>query len=407
MSDKGDLTAEEAAKALNIRPATLYAYVSRGLIRSEAAGPKGRGRLYHRDDVGRLRARQAQRRNPERAAEQALSWGLPILESALTRIADGRLSYRGQDALALAEASTFEQVAELLWTDEPPTRAPGLGDAIAAGYTAFDELRPWMGPLAGMAPADAFQVVLPLAAGRDAAGYDLRPHAVALTGARILGLLTAAATYPAAPASGRMAERLAVGWGLKGERKTRLIEAALILCADHELNTSAFTARCVASVRGTPYQVVMAALAALHGLRHGGYTERVEALFEEVGAAARAQSVLAAWLKRGTGLPGFGHKLYPEGDPRARLLLEMASTLAPRSPAWAMAGTITQAVARLTGERPTIDFALVVVTRVLRLPRGSPLALFALGRTAGWIAHAMEQYQTEAMIRPRARYVGK
>jgi citrate synthase len=303
-------------------------------------------------------------------------------------------------------------VANLLWLGKATNGAAALAGGIQAGRDAFRDDQAWLKLLPGATPVETFQAVLPLAAARDVAAYDLRTGAVALTGARILGLLAAAATYPAAPAAGRMAERLWQGWRRKvgsrrqEDRAARLIDAALILSADHELNTSAFTARCVASVRATPYQVVMAALAALRGARHGGHIERVEALCDETGSPARACAAFGAWLKRGDGLPGFGHPLYSEGDPRARALLDMAGALAPRSGDLALARAICQAVEKVTGEQPTIDFGLVVAARVLGLPRGAALALFALGRTAGWIAHAIEQYQVEAMIRPRARYVG-
>jgi len=416
---KTDMTAKEAARALNVSVATLYAYVSRGLVRSQAAGGSRRDRRYRREDVERLRARQQQRRNPDRAAEQALSWGVPVLESSLTLIADGRLYYRGRDALALAQAATFEQVAELLWLGAEPGRvgSAAMTETMEAGRGLLRAHAAWLEMLPGATPIEIFQAVLPLAARFDPAAYDLRPGAVAQTGGRILGLLAEAATYPAVTGSGRVAERLAQGWrrgpqknpdsARKSAQAVRLIEAALILCADHELNTSAFTARCVASVRGTPYQVVMAALAALQGWRHGGTSDRVEALFDEAGSPDRARAAIGAWLKRGEALPGLGHPLYPDGDPRAQVLIDMAAEAAPRGPELALAGALAQAAEALTGERPTIDFGLVVVRRALGLPRGAALGLFALGRTVGWNAHATEQYQLEAMIRPRARYVGE
>ena len=137
MTASRTLTAAEAASALDVSLTTLYAYVSRGLIRSEAAGHGRRDRRYRRDDVDRLLARQAQRRQPDRAATQALSWGLPVLESAVTLIADGRLYYRGQDALALAQTHTFEQVAELLWWGPAVDGATGPADSLWAASSAI------------------------------------------------------------------------------------------------------------------------------------------------------------------------------------------------------------------------------------------------------------------------------
>ena len=403
------LTAAEAVAVLGISLPTLYAYVSRGLIRSEAAGQRRRDRRYNRDDVDRLRQRQEQRHHPERAAEQALSWGVPVLESSLSLIVAGRLYYRGLDAVTLAGSRTFEAVAQWLWTgrDEDDTVRLPIERAVLAPYAA------WLKSLSPATPVERMQAILPLAAAADLAAYDLRPSAVAQTGARLLNLLVAAAVYPAgaAPPNARLAECLQRGWQAaasveQADRAARLIDAALILSADHELNTSAFTARCVASVRATPYQVVIAALAALNGLRHGGQVGRVEALFDEAGTPARAETVMGTWLKRGESLPGFGHPLYPDGDPRARTLLERIGETLPRSRQLAVALALVESASVLMGEHPNVDFALVAVARALKLPAGAALALFAVGRTAGWIAHAIEQYQAEPMIRPRARYVG-
>lgn len=402
------LSAKDAAAALGVSVPTLYAYVSRGLVRSEAVGGSKRSRRYRRDDVERLKERQVQRRNPvqaaEQAAERALHWGTPVLESALTLIENGQLYYRGHNAVRLAETRSFEAVAALLWTGEWQAEA-----ALTQALTP--ELRQWAAALDGRADqsaAGAFQVVLPLAAQADAPAYDLRPAAVRQTGARLLRLLTAAAVYPAAAASGPVAEGLARHWAPKVAAAPRLLNAALILCADHELNVSAFTARCVASAGATPYDVVTAGLAALRGSRHGGHTARVEALLDAVGTPAQAGRVLAERLQRGEGLPGFGHHLYPSppGDPRGRALLDVARTHFPRARAVSTALAVVAEAERLIGEQPTIDFSLVVLARALGLPRGAPLALFALGRTAGWIGQALEQYALGQMIRPRAKYVG-
>ncbi|MCC7361100.1 MAG: citrate synthase family protein [Anaerolineales bacterium] len=399
------VSAPEAAAVLKVSLPTLYAYVSRGLIRSEAVGGSRRARRYRRDDLERLQERQAQRRNPGRAVQQAaaraLQWGAPVLESGLTLIEDGRLYYRGQEAVHLAETHTFESVAALLWDT----------DAAALAAARPPNLRPWAAALAARAdpsPAAALQVVLPLAAQSDLSAYDLRPAAVRQTGARLLQTLAAAAAYPAQLAAGPLAEALAQAWAPRLPAAPRLLTAALILCADHELNVSAFTARCVASAGATPYDVVIAGLAALRGARHGGHTARVEALLDEIGAPGRAGRVLAARLQRGEALPGFGHRLYPPpgGDPRGRHLLALAQERLPRARAVALNRAVCAEADRLLGERPTLDFALVVLARALRLPPGAPLALFALGRTAGWVAQALEQYALGDMIRPRARYVG-
>ena len=148
-------------------------------------------------------------------------------------------------------------------------------------------------------------------------------------------------------------------------------------------------------------------LAALQGVKHGGYTERVTAFLNEVGTPERTNDVLAARLRRGETIPGFGHRLYPEGDPRAQLLVELVAARYPDSPALALSTTVAAAVEQHIGELPTVDFGLATAAGALNLPRGGALALFALGRTVGWIGHALESYAEDRLIRPRARYIGQ
>jgi len=243
--------------------------------------------------------------------------------------------------------------------------------------------------------------VLPLVAARDPLAFDLRPRGVAQTGWRIMNLMTSIAAQ-SRDLEPTIEETLARAWAPGAKKAAELIRAVLILCADHELNVSAFTARCVASADSNPYAVVLAGLAALEGAKHGGATARVEVLFEEVRRARDPKKALAERLRRGAGIEGFGHKLYPDGDPRATLLLSML----PKSKELALAQKIADAAESVIGELPNLDFALVAVARSLNLPRGAAVALFAIGRTIGWIAHAIEQYGQATMIRPRAKYVG-
>jgi len=391
------LTARRAAEELGVSVATLYAYVSRGMIRSEAAG--GRGRRYRAEDVRRLKERKERRRDPDRVVEGALSWGTPVLESEITLVTDGGLYYRGRDAVALSAGSTVEEVAALIWTGDParvaelfPPEVPGLSPRIRA-------------VLGGdLPPVDAFQVLLPLIGVEDPAAYDLRPEAVSRAGARILRLMASAVSGETAPT---IAETLRRGWCPRDAGAGALLSSALILCADHELPVSTFAARCVASSEATPYAVVVAGLAAMGGVKHGGQVELVEAFLGEVEAAGDARAVISGRLKRGEGIPGFGHSLYPEGDPRGAELLRATASAYPDSPAVALSTAVSGEVLELMGERPTVDFGLVMLARVLELAPGGAVALFALGRTVGWIGHAIEQYESGSLIRPRARYVGE
>lgn len=391
MARKTDwLDANGATRLLGVSRATLYAYVSRGFIRSEPVPGSPRQRRYAREDVDRLRVRAEERRNPEKAAAHALRWGVPILESSITLIAGGKLYYRGHDAAELARTRSLEEVAALIWTGSFESDIFDTPLHVIGGASATDL------PILNRA-----QSILPLVAARDPLAFDLRPRAVAQTGWRILNLLTsvAADTRELEPT---VEETLARAWAPQKKGAAELIRAALILCADHELNVSAFTARCVASAGSNPYAVVLAGLAALEGTKHGGMTERVDALFDELQRVRDPRKGLADRLRRGAPVDGFGHQLYADGDPRATLLLSMLPNGKGRNFALSVAGAAEHSL----GEKPNLDFALAAVSRSLGLPHGAALALFAIGRTIGWIAHAIEQYEQNAIIRPRARYVG-
>jgi citrate synthase len=407
MPDQRTLSATQATRELGVRPSTLYAYVSRGLIRSEAAGADQRGRRYLAEDIEQLKARKKARRNPARAVQEALHWGAPVLDSRLTLISDGRLLYRGHDAIALASKATIEQVAGLLWLGD--LRA---GDALFAGQRSVPlDARRMHKQQIELSAIQKMQTVLPIAGAADFAAYDLRPESVAQTGARIFHLLVSLATA-ASPLKGSAGAVLQQHWMPHHLPAASLINAAMILCADHELNVSAFTVRCVASAGATPHQAVVAGLAALQGMRHGGSTERVDSLWRELDSRAAGNtkgisSVLTGYLKRGEAIPGMGHVLYPEGDPRAVELMRLAGDAFPKAPAIRQYNMLAKEAGRLIGETPNIDLALVALARLLNLPDGGALTLFALGRTIGWIGHAIEQYQSGQIIRPRARYVGE
>ncbi len=209
---------------------------------------------------------------------------------------------------------------------------------------------------------------------------------------------------PGAAASPSLAASLQRAWAPDRPEAEGLLSAALILCADHELNVSAFTARCVASAGSTPYAVVIAALAALQGYKHGGHTAHAAALLSA--AAHGIRPAIAGYLQGGDKLPGFGHPLYPDGDPRATCLLALLGDVYPAAPQVRLVDDVCAAVHAILGLRPTIDLALAALALTLGMPRHTPLAIFALGRTAGWIGHASEQYTLDQLIRPRARYTG-
>jgi citrate synthase len=398
MGEERYLSAGRAAEELGVSLATLYAYVSRGMVRSEAVGGKRRNRRYRAEDVKRLKERKRLRRDPEGVVEGALHWGTPVLESGITLIDGGALYYRGRDVVALAGESTIEEVAALIWTGDE-AKAPSLFPSEPS--VSARRLVP---SVAGLGPVEQFQVMLPVAGAEDPAAYDLRSPAVARTGARILHLMASASAGEPVPGLARTLQR---GWSPEDPGAAGLLGSALIFCVDHELPVSTFAARCVASSEATPYAVVLAGLAALGGVKHGGEIELVETFLREVEAEGDARAVISGRLRRGERIPGFGHSLYPGGDPRGAGLLRLTAEAYPESIVVAHSETVAAEMLRWMDERPTVDFALATVARTLELPPGAALALFALGRTVGWIGHAIEQYRSGSLIRPRARYVGE
>lgn len=389
------VTAVEAAEALGVSRATLYAYVSRGLVRSQATPGAARERGYSREDLERLRRRTEERRDPDRAAARALQWGLPVLESSITLIAGDTIYYRGHDALVLARSRSFREVASLVWTGGFDASLPAAPARLDARERALIRDLPF--------PARA-QVLLAVAGTRDPHAADLRLQAAVASGWRIVHLMTAAATRSAS-GTRNVDESLARAWRVPA-RGIEVVRSALILCADHELNVSSFAARCVASADSNPYAVVSAGLAALEGSKHGGAGSRVDSMLRSLRRGDNLTRAISARLRRGEPVSGFGHPLYPAGDPRATMLLEMLRSRYSRSTEATFVLDVAEAAASVMREKPNLDFALAGISRVLQLPSDAALALFAIGRTVGWIGHAIEQYANGQLIRPRAKYVG-
>jgi len=385
------LSANEAATRLGVSRQTLYAYVSRGLLRAHDTEDP-RQRRYSSDAVARLADQRRRGRRPKEVAKATLDWGLPVMESAITLIQGGQLSYRGTDAVALAETASVEDVAASLW------RLPAAA-AFGAAAPAMPEIMTALTRHYKGAPRD--EALLPLFAtatsddGSALWQHDPRRLAEGC-GALVRIMLSCVADAP--PSAAPLHRQLAKAWRLDG-KSADLLRMALVLCADHELNASSFTARCVASTGASLRAAVIGGLAALSGGRHGGMTARIETFW----AGLDNGTVLPQMRRRlaaGEALPGFDHPLYPDGDPRATLLL---AHLLPHFP---RARQLVTAAVQLTGHAPNIDFSLVVLRRFLKLPEGAAFGVFALGRSVGWIAHALEQRETGQLIRPRAIYTG-
>jgi citrate synthase len=285
-----------------------------------------------------------------------------VLETSITQIKDGHLFYRGHDAIAWARTATLEDTALLLiggldseafrLPSRLPEALPGPADGLHAFVTNAVRLLSEPGP------------------------KEMRAVEVAA----ILRLMAAAGSG-VDPEAEPLHRHLALAW--KVPLASDVIRRALVLCADHELSSSAFAVRVTASTGASLRNAVIAGLVALSGPYHGGLTERVRAFLEAPGKASA---------------PSFQHRLYPEGDPRAAAILEDVPLLASDT-------TILQAIESTMDGKPSIDMALVMLERAYGLPRGAAFTLFAIGRTAGWLAHAIEQRSQAQLIRPRARFV--
>jgi citrate synthase len=399
------LTSDEAAAYLGIKRETLYAYASRGLVKG-LPGARGHGRRYRREDLEPLRARSA---GP---AASALRYGDPVLETRITRMSPEGPEYRGRLATDLVrDGASFETVAELLWTGllpAVPPRWPGDGPVLRERDLAR-VLPPGSGPLA------VLSLVLPVLATADPLRFDAEPAAVMARARRLIPRLAASFALaldprrlPAALDTGDPVLALARALGVPEARKPlELLRAALILCADHELNASTFAARVAASTGADLHACLSAAVATFTGPRHGGASEQVEWMVREAGTPARAAATVGDRLRRGERLPGFGHPFYPAGDPRAPPLIERALALAPRSTRLRTVLAVAEAVQATGRPRANIDVAIAAACAALDLPVGLGPALFAVGRSAGWVANVLEQQTSPAVLRPRARFIGE
>ncbi|HZZ13757.1 MAG TPA: citrate/2-methylcitrate synthase [Paraburkholderia sp.] len=405
MPSSTSLTAGEAAATLGITVATLYAYVSRGMLNS-SPDAQGKHRLYDAAEVRRLARRKADGKRAGKVAQKVLDWGVPVLESSITLVADGRLLYRGHDAMDLARTATLEDIAALLWECSARRIAEAPALPLAPAQWAA-----WLKLWNDNTPLDRALVLLPAAAAQMPRVWALGRDAQLDTACAVMRLL-AAALISAAPSNEPLHRQLASTWQVRNRQQANLLRAALVACADHELNASTFTVRCITSTGTHLFGAVSGGLAALAGPRHGGETVRIAALLDEAARAPDLDRYLANRLARhepgahGPMLSGFGHPLYPDGDPRARLLLDMLADCAPARSPLADVMALARAVRDTTGAEPTVDFALATIERVLGLPVGAAFTLFASGRVVGWIAHAMEQTRDGRLIRPRARYIG-
>lgn len=391
------LTSIQVADRLGVKLETVYAYVSRGLLERHQ-GLDGRSSLFRESDVERL-ARRGRPRRTTRSAAIDFS-----IRTQITSVEPARLSYRGHDARQLARTATFEQVAELLWTGALPAETPAWQP-------------PDIGKFSVDTPTDRLRLAVIAAAARDPFRKDLSPAAVAGS-ARTLIAAAVASIPPAGdgrtprlvlptggqPLRATMAGRLWAGLTPNPPRAgmTAVMNAALVLIADHELAASTFAARVAASTRADPYNVVLAGLGVLAGPLHGGAGHRVWQVLADAEGAGPAPAVAKALDLYGHH-PGFGHPIYTDVDPRAAEILDLVRRAAGGSRQMALVDAVLSSVQQRAGLGANVDFGLAALAYVAGMSSDASEVIFTIGRIAGWVAHALEEYQEVPLrFRPRA-----
>jgi citrate synthase len=408
------LTAEQAAERLGVKTATVYSYISRGALTRRRAGD-GRS-VFDESEVEQLARRGRPRRtgNPPEL----------VIESAVTALGADRQYYRGHDALELAEWCDLEDIADLLWTgDESAIERHRTGyetaDERALDYRRLG--RPtWVASKAAVAagqlaqqglpsdvlPLERLQVITPVLAAYDPLRLTPSEAVIAEIGRSLIaGMINC---LPGDEVYGPLVAHLWVKLTprVPESRWLDVLRMAMVLAADHELAASTLAVRVAASVRADPYAVVSAGLGTTSGALHGGASLGAEALLAEIKKPSQAESVIGQRLRRGERIPGFGHKVYRAGDGRANVLFDRIRAADPKHPRLAVAEAVLEEARRRKLPAMNVDFALATLVNATGMQSGSGEAIFAISRTVGWLAHAMEEYAKPMRFRLRAVYMG-
>ncbi|WP_131736138.1 citrate synthase [Actinomadura roseirufa] len=401
-SDAERLTTQEVADRLGVKVETVYAYASRGLLRSMRT-PGSRHSTFDAGEVERL----AERGQRSRPAHAGFAEAFPEILTSITRIRGGRLYFRGHDAVDLAAREGFETAAEWVWTGragspEKFEALPGQLAAVSALVAALPE---------GTASADRLRLAVAGAGAADPLRFDLRPEIVLAAGRAIVSVLVHALGDAGRRAGdeqdGGVAMRL---WNALASPDAdlalvRALETALVLLLDHDLAVSTLAARVTASARANPYAVVSAGLGALDGPLHGAAGGNAHQMLATALDQGNAVAVISDHLRTGRPVPGLGHPLYPQGDPRARALFDVLGTVPSAAPYLEVVEQISDAVAHHAHRRPNVDLALAALCLAAGMRRDAPEAIFGVARAVGWVAHAQEEYQESALrFRVRSQY---
>ncbi|TKC92699.1 hypothetical protein FAZ69_00860 [Trinickia terrae] len=400
---------------LAVKPQTLYSYVSRGLIRAVSAPPGHKGSLYYRQDVEVLLMRGRKDRPRVQTAQRALRiGGEPVLKSSITAITNEGPRYRGMLAIDLARGGhTFEDCIELLWGGVLPVQSPSW--PVQPLPPAFDGFLNSIAAAAGRGNTRRlFSLSVEALAICNGANAELSSGTSALAArqlmqvmASMLGFLRTHSRFEPARAQASFAEWLCDSLDLEpSPDNVALLNAVLIICADHELAPSTFVARIAASAGADIYSCVSSALGAFEGMMTGLGCDLAEDMFRQFTTPAKYVDGLREIMLRKHPLPGYNHAIYPDGDPRAAFLLRMLHAHAKKNKQAEVVLASIRAARTKLGAMPSLSVGLAGMTIALQLPPRSTGALMALSRTAGWLAHAFEQRLAGFLVRPRVEYVG-
>lgn len=350
--------------------------------------------------------------------------GIVATTSSISSIIDGVLTYRGINIDDLAENATFEEVVYLLWYGKLPNRSElnqlknDLSEAASVSSQIIELIKLYPDNVNTMA---ALRTAVSCLALYDEEANDMTHESNLRKAIKLQAQLpTIVAAFariregkePIAPKAGAsIAENFL--YMLTGKEPEAIaveaLDKALVLHADHELNASTFAARVTVATLSDIYSGVVSAIGALKGPLHGGANEAVMAMLEEIGTADNAQSYISDKLANKQKIMGFGHRVYKNGDPRAKHLMKMSQELGKITGNmnwYDMSIQIEEIVTGQKGLKPNVDFYSASVYTSLEIPRDLFTPIFAISRTSGWTAHILEQYSDNRLIRPRAEYTG-
>ncbi len=387
------LTSAEAAARLGVKRATLYSYVSRGLL-ERAVDLDGRSSRFDPEGVDRLRIRSRNRGEGEVGV---------LVSSGITQVADGELRVRGRNLIGLSAETRFEEAADWVWGAEPTGH-------WSNGDTAGDAARRVQDLLSDSAPMiDRLRVAVSVASATDPLRNDLSPSSVRGVGRRVIDLMVDSLPLVAGQREGGLADRLwcRLAPGRSNARQRAVLNRALVLLLDHGLASSTLGVRVAASVRADPYSAVAAGLGILGGRLHGAASAPVHQIFQEAVTSGEPARALGEAQRRTGRTPGFGHSIYRRNDPRCSALMESITGAWPSHEHLPLVLEVQSLASERTDAPATIDFALGALTFLAGMRPEAGEAIFAIARTAGWIAHALEEYDEDPLrFRFRARYIG-